>query len=76
MRWGETMNAAESVGEPLCIKCGHTPCPSCEDWCDVLVKDEDGDPDLCCDGACTYAETEDAVQAWCARARQKMIVPK
>jgi hypothetical protein len=23
---------------PKCIKCGHEPCPACETWCDLFVK--------------------------------------
>lgn len=37
----------------VCTKCGHPECPSCGDWCDVVVH-EDGDADLCCGGKCTY----------------------
>lgn len=22
---------------PLCLRCGHAPCPCCADWCDVMV---------------------------------------
>lgn len=41
--------------EPLiaCLKCGHTPCPHCGDWCDVLVGE---DSDLCCEGECTFSD--------------------
>ena len=36
--------------ERVCKKCGHTECPVCGDWCDVMLKK--GKP--CCDGECTY----------------------
>lgn len=36
--------------DKLCTKCGHTACPICETWCDVMT----GDDDCCCDGHCTY----------------------
>jgi hypothetical protein len=37
--------------DQCCTACGHTPCPCCGAWCDVLL---DGGG-LCCDGKCTYA---------------------
>lgn len=37
----------------VCTKCGHPECPSCGNWCDVVVRVDD-DADLCCDGECTY----------------------
>lgn len=36
-----------------CLRCGHPPCPSCADWCDIMVGD---DPEACCEGKCVYAE--------------------
>lgn len=44
-----------------CRVCGHTPCPCCERWCDVLIRTRDEDDeeeiDLCCDGRCSYEAT-------------------
>ena len=44
-----------------CSKCGHLECPCCGDWCDVVLGEDaipdDAESSLCCDGACTYAET-------------------
>lgn len=38
-----------------CLDCGHWSCPFCEDWCDRMLDDEDGDPSvMCCDGECRY----------------------
>ena len=44
----------------ICIVCKHEACPICEDFCDELVKQEDGSFDICdCfdnDGKCTYPD--------------------
>lgn len=49
-----------------CLVCGHSACPFCGNWCDVMLeddRDENGklrhpfDSDLCCGGTCTYAES-------------------
>jgi hypothetical protein len=39
----------------VCTKCGHAECPMCNDSCDVLVGD---DFDPCCDGQCTYDQSQ------------------
>lgn len=41
---------------PRCSRCGHTPCPCCESWCDVIVSNEEDEDDwnLCCDGECDF----------------------
>ncbi len=39
--------------EPYCIDCGHSGCPCCPGWCDVLEGAAD-DMELCCDSECTY----------------------
>lgn len=38
----------------VCAKCGHEPCPCCQDWCDVMVADADGDAQMCCGGKCEF----------------------
>ncbi len=41
-----------------CLKCHHTPCPCCEDFCDQsgVNSDYDPDPQMCCDtGPCVYS---------------------
>jgi len=94
---------------PLCKKCHHAPCPSCESWCDVVVwrvycrkcdrvacevgrlldgdpitcqhcgdqwdydNDQDGEPDLCCEGECEYEQPPDEVAAWCGSYRKEQV---
>lgn len=41
---------------PRCLICGHERCPGCEDWCDIILADEDHDFDPCCMGSCIYEE--------------------
>ena len=44
--------------EITCLRCGHPPCRSCQNWCDEVIRDEDGSISLCCDGVCEYASSE------------------
>lgn len=48
----------EELGKRICVKCHHNCCPHCGDWCDRLVPDSDGELVMCCDGKCTYRETD------------------
>ena len=38
---------------PRCRRCGHRPCPMCQNWCDVIVRDDEGEG-MCCDGRCDF----------------------
>lgn len=58
---------------PRCVRCGHEPCPYCEDWCDTLVPDEEWGLKLCCDGACTWDWPDEDVTQWCASAREPTV---
>lgn len=49
---------------PVCRKCGHQPCPFCQNWCDVVNPDDDADQFQCCDGVCDFPA--DAHAAWIA----------
>lgn len=52
--------------QKICKNCGHPPCTSCGDWCDVLLyskedngnhcdaQDDDDYPALCCGGQCEF----------------------
>lgn len=50
---------------PVCDQCGHTACPHCGDWCDVLLAPDDPEWDAekaggpeerypCCAMQCVY----------------------
>lgn len=59
----QTYEAQVTVPEsPRCTRCGHELCPCCEDWCDELECE--------CDGECTFnADERDTWLAEIARRR-------
>lgn len=52
------LSARPDESTEVCLICGHEPCGGCENWCDNLIIDDEGDPILCCAGECTYTEEE------------------
>ncbi len=46
----KNIETAEELQMPVCLDCGHTACPVCVTWCDVL----DDEHMQCCDGDCRY----------------------
>lgn len=53
MRLGvwKNLETTQQLKMLVCLDCGHTACPVCWIWCDVL--DDEGV--ACCDGECHYA---------------------
>ncbi len=52
----KNIETAEELAMPVCLKCGHTACPVCATWCDMLSPEGE----QCCDGNCAYARSADA----------------
>lgn len=49
--------------KPVCLRCGHSVCEFCLDWCDQLTDDQDNP--FCCDAGCQYdPKVYDAWRAW------------
>lgn len=46
------LDATEEDLKKICLKCHHTACPQCKDWCDLMLSDGS----FCCNGECTYLE--------------------
>jgi hypothetical protein len=63
----------EDPPSPTCAACGHALCPCCADVgrvsCDTIVRDEDGEPDFCCDECVVDAAALEEFQSEIKRRR-------